>query len=143
MRQHTLGWFSSYDYCNLHKKIYNVFYDKSTMRTLQKRIRNIFSLVQKKETSFLFSFLQIRLESNFAGVLERQKNTFLQKAKQRCFWFKKWTMEGWKKNRQRWIYSYLESKTSLFGFSWICSRTPLSNGTTYRKNFNSYGGSTS
>ena len=92
--------------------------------------KNISMLVKSKkiEIQVLLKDLQIQLEQNASWLLEGQRNSigskkeYVQKSC-RCFGNKQSEMEGWQKNRQRWIHPNLESSASLRRLSWVCSRT--------------------
>ena len=141
-RQHKLLWISC------HKMWYNMINDNNKLRMVQKSLQDSSSMGEKTSSSLLFKNLQIRMEQNFAWLLERQENAsrgttkYVQKSC-RFFWRQEWSLERWKKNRQIRIFFNMATLSSFSRWRWIYQRAPFSHRKTNWSISNFRGGSTS
>lgn len=120
-----------------HNYLYNKMYEKTiSMLSMSKRIFKL-SKSKKKQTYFLFKRLQKQMEQINNWILERKKNSFLQKAKQTNRFRSKSKLEGWEKIRQGWLCFDNVQRTSKQGYRWLCKGTQINYGTNYRKVFTS------
>lgn len=104
-----------------------------SLRSLQKRVLGIriTKRIKRLQIPFLLEKLQIRVEQNIAWILEGKEvisgNQKKDCSKYQQSWEEQSKLEGWKACGQRWICAYLETRTSIFRLSWLCTGTPISN----------------
>ena len=95
------------------------------------------------KTYFLQQIMQVSVEQNITGILEREKDTILQTTQQGYRWFKKSKLAWGKEIRQVRILFNSFSKSSSCRWGWICQRTQISDRKNDRQIFNFKGGSAS
>lgn len=140
MKNHKLFYGSSYDRVDfpVHKWYYNIYAKTCRQINLYLRLvfKGLFSVSKPSQKRFgerlqktlLFSPVQIRMEQNHKGLLVWKKDPLLQATQQERIRGVKWTMAGWKKARQKWLCSNMETRTSKLRWGWVCKRTSLSDG---------------
>lgn len=145
---------SSYDTCICHKTSYNVDYEnRNDLRLVSQNfsypsLSVVLSQKDGKKNNVLWNGLQISVEQDPKRLLGRKEDArFGEKedvAEPRGRFRKDESkVEGRKENRQRRLCSSFESPASLFGLSWVRSRTPVSIRDEFGQVFRSTGGSTS
>lgn len=121
--KNNVGYFSSY--CKYVFYMLRLVYERFYLRYVLYNIPGL-PKSKKNQESILQYKMQSKMEQNIKRILGRQKDTILQKTKQRYRGFKKSKVEGWTKSRQRRIYSYMAATAPKLGLSWLCQRTSLS-----------------
>lgn len=105
--------------CNYVLYMLRLVYERFYLRYMFCYISGL-SEPKKNEEDFLFTQMQVRVEQDNKRILVGQKDTILQKAKQRYERVEEYNVERRKKNRQRRIYSYMEANTPKLRLSWLC-----------------------
>lgn len=158
MKNLKLFYGSSYDRLNMwHHMMYHNIYakacgkGKTNLRFLSERIlgvskQNKMGQSKRIQIPFLFKSMQVRGRQKKTRLLEKQKDAHYSKEEnvgesRRCVGQQKPKLARWAENKQRWLYSIMETRTPRFRLSWICERTPTCNGKQNWKKFSLSGGS--
>lgn len=147
MKQHTIFYGSSNTRDLIGHMMYNTNYERLLLWSLSKKLQRL-SKSKAWEDCLLLSPVQIRMEQNTNRILEREENVDRNKNKNEikscgCKRRKEWTLEGRTKNRQIRIHFNSFTNASLLRWGWICKGTPFGSRKTYRKIFETRGGSSS
>ncbi len=121
--KNNVGYFSSY--CRYVFYMLRLVYERFYLRYMFYYIPGL-PKSKKNQESILQHKMQSKMEQNIRRILGRQKDTILQKTKQRYWGFKKSKVERWTKSGQRRIYSYMAATTPKLRLSWLCQRTSFS-----------------